>query len=156
MALVLTEHKIIVFAVANQFVSLAMVSLVHKACAAEVDATAVVSHAENICLAVITKVCSQEITLSVLIPNSSTVVPARLAHQFSERFPRTASLWSRSHEITFIGSAKEYIETTIMITQRTSPNARSVTVHLVPVKVWANLSDVRNSIASNLPVHQIG
>ena len=89
MMLVLAEDEVIVVAVADEFVGLAVIAFIDELCTLQVDTLAIVGHAEHVGLAVVAEAGSEEVATARIVPDSGAIVPPRIGHKAGERLPRT-------------------------------------------------------------------
>ena len=72
-----------------------------------------------------------------------------------QRFPRSRRIGSCRHKITFIRCTEIHIEFSLIITNCPCPNTSAITIHTRPVHFFTDLSQIRNHMTFNRPVHQI-
>ena len=126
------EHDIVVLTMTNEFTSLASVAFIDETTFLYVDASSVFSHRKDVRFITFGKAGCKEPGIAFVIPNGCAIVPTSLGKQGCERFPWTFGFGCRGHEKSFVGCAKEEIEASLVISERTCPNASAVAVHLLP------------------------
>lgn len=103
----------------------------------------------------VAKIGADQISLAIVVPERTTIVPARRAQHRVQRFPRTGDFPCRRHEVTLVGRAEINPEFLIVIPDGPGPDAFAVAVHPVPVQFGADLREVGDGVVLDRPVHQI-
>src|SRR5947209_18018058 len=99
--------------------------------------------------------CTDEIAVSIIVPEWARIIPSGGAPNWLRRRPGTGRIYGCTHKESLVRSAEVNPILPGVVPDRAGPDAASRPVHLVPVQLRVQATEILHHVSDDFPIDQV-